>query len=203
MAALLSASPPPAAADDAVAQLIARLARPAPARTPYVEVRFAHLLRRPLLLHGELEYGGADTLGKIVSAPYRETTTIAAGDVTVHRDGHPDRHFALQRAPELGALLSGFSALLGGDAAGLRQNFNVELSGDAATWTLTLTPREADLSKRLRTIVVDGADTQSRCFTLTEAGGDSSVMLIGTLAAAQLPDPPTSSALSALCRAGP
>ena len=54
-ALLLAAPPPPDAAD-----LIARLKRPVPASTAYTEVRFVHQLTRPLILHGELDYGGAD-----------------------------------------------------------------------------------------------------------------------------------------------
>jgi hypothetical protein len=50
----LLASPPPDAA-----ALIARLARPVPSTTGYAEVRFMRMFRVPLVLHGELEYGGA------------------------------------------------------------------------------------------------------------------------------------------------
>ena len=96
-----SANPPPAAADVSADALVARLARPAPARTAYTEVRFVHLLRKPLVLHGDLSYDGPGKLGKSVSAPYRETTTIADGNVEVQRDGRGTRKFELTRAPEL------------------------------------------------------------------------------------------------------
>src|SRR5690348_16196160 len=78
--ALLLAAPTPDAAD-----LIARLKRPVPASTAYTEVRFLHQLTRPLVLRGELDYGGADKLGKRVDAPYRESTTISGDNVTVTR----------------------------------------------------------------------------------------------------------------------
>jgi hypothetical protein len=199
LAATLSASPPPAAADaDA---LIARLARPTPAHTSYTEVRFVHLLKRPLVLRGELEYGGTDKLGKSIIAPYRETLRVDAGAVTVQREGQGERHFPLERAPELQALLSGFSALLGGDAMALRRHFGVTLTQDAARWTLTLTPSEAGLAKRLTSLVVDGSGTEPACFTSSETNGDASVMLVGAHAADKLPEPPTLAALSALCRA--
>ena len=201
--ALLSASPPPAAADGAAAALIARLARPAPATTPYAEVRFVHLLRRPIVLHGDLEYGGADHLGKRVDVPYHETTTIAGGDVKVQREGRAPRQFALDRAPQLQALLASFSALLGGDAAKLQKYYTIALVENASTWTLTLTPKDGELARHLRNIVVDGAAGEPRCFAMTEGNGDASVMLIGALAAARLPDPPTATALSTLCHAAP
>jgi len=202
----LSASPPPAAADDSAAAqdaFVARLARPAPATTSYTEVRFVHLLRRPLVLHGELEYGGAERLGKNVQTPYRESTAIADGAVTVTREGRAPRKFGLERAPELQALLASFSALLGGDALTLHKYYAVKLVENAAKWTLTLTPKDAGLARHLRDIEVDGAGKEPQCFALHEANGDASVMLLGGLAGAKLADPPTPAALDALCRAAP
>ena len=203
--ALLSATPSaPAplretAAPDAAA-LIARLARPVPSSTAYAEIRFVHLLKTPLVQHGELEYGGAGKLGKRVEQPYRETMTIDAGSVEVQRKGRSTRHFPLDRAPELQALLAGFSALLGGDAAALGKIFDIRFVDNAPKWTLTLTPHEARLAKHLHEIVVDGSDDEPHCFSLHETDGDASVMLLGTLAVATMPVPPTRSALDAICQ---
>jgi hypothetical protein len=195
---LLCAVPPPAAPSDAAA-LIAKLARPTPASTAYTEVRFVHLLRKPLVLHGRLDYNSPGRLGKHVEAPYRETTTIADGAVEVTREGRPPKHFDLERAPELKALLTGFSALLGGDAATLQQFYTMELVENAANWTLTLRPRSTGSSSHLRALIVTGVSAEPRCFTLQQADGDSSTMLLGALADAMLPQPPTPTAVAALC----
>ncbi|HTI94905.1 MAG TPA: LolA-related protein [Rudaea sp.] len=195
-ALLLAATPPPDAAD-----LIARLKRPVPASTAYTEVRFVHQLTRPLILRGELDYGGADKLGKRVDAPYRETTTISGDNVTVTRADRTPKHFDLERAPELKALMGGFSALLGGDAAALATLYTISLVDNTGSWTLTLTPHDAAPSAHLREFVIDGAGNEPHCFTLQQANGDASVMLLGPLAAAKLPQPPTTAALATLCRA--
>ena len=203
--ALLSATPsapaPPrdTAARDAVA-LIARLARPVPSSTAYAEVRFVHLLKTPLVQRGELDYGGAGKLGKRVEQPYRETTTIDAGSVEVQREGRSTRKFPLDRAPELQALLAGFSALLGGDAAALEKIFGIRFVDNGSKWTLTLTPHEAALAKHLHEIIVDGSDDEPHCFSLHETDGDASIMLLGPLAAATLPVPPTRPALDTICQ---
>ena len=194
-ALLLAATPPPDAAD-----LIARLKRPVPASTAYTEVRFVHQLTRPLILHGELDYGGADKLGKRVDAPYRETTQVSGDDVVVTRENRAAKRFDLARAPELKALMGGFSALLGGDAAALQSLYAISLADDAPDWTLTLVPREAALAKQLHEFVIDGADSEPRCFTLRQSNGDASVMLLGSLATTALPASPTPASLAALCR---
>ncbi|MBS0571028.1 MAG: outer membrane lipoprotein carrier protein LolA [Proteobacteria bacterium] len=195
-ALLLATTAPP----DAVA-LIARLKRPVPAATAYTEVRFLHQLTRPLILRGELDYGGADKLGKRVDAPYRETTTISGDAVTVTRADRAPRQFDLDRAPELKALMGGFSALLGGDAAALAELYTITHVDKGHAWALTLTPHATAPSTRLRAFVVDGTGNEPRCFTLQQTNGDTSVMLLGALAAAQLPQPPTAAALAAMCHA--
>ena len=194
-ALLLAAPPPPDAAD-----LIARLKRPVPASTAYTEVRFVHQLTRPLILHGELDYGGADRLGKRVDAPYHESTTISGDNVTVTRASRTPKHFDLERAPELKALMGGFSALLGGDASALSILYTLSLVDNADGWTLTLTPRDVALSAHLKAFVIDGAGNEPHCFTLRQANGDASVMLLGPRAAMKLPQPPTVATLTTLCR---
>jgi Outer membrane lipoprotein carrier protein LolA-like len=200
---LLAASPPASAPTPEVAALIARLARPAPADTAYAEVRFVSVLKQPLLLRGQLHYGGATELGKRVEQPYAETTTISAGKVEVQRAGKPPQHFSLERAPELQALLAAFSALLGGDAATLARYYAIDAKQAGDSFTLTLTPRGADLAKHLRDVVVEGSGAEPRCFTLQQSDGDSSIMLLGRLAGVELPDPPTPDKLAVLCRTAP
>lgn len=202
LALLATANPPPdSAPTPEAAALIARLARPAPADTAYTEVRFVSMLKRPLVLHGALHYGGAGALGKRVDAPYRETTTVADGKVDVEREGRAAQHFSLERAPELQVMLSAFTALLGGDAASLARSYAIDASQEGERFTLTLTPRDRGLARHLRAVVVDGSGSEPACFSLQQADGDRSVMLLGALAAAPLPDPPTPKSVAALCTA--
>jgi Outer membrane lipoprotein carrier protein LolA-like len=204
--ALLSGPPPetagaPSNPPPGAAALIATLARPAPASTAYTEVHFARLLKEPLVLHGELDYGGADKLGKRVDTPYKETTTIADGKATIAREGRGSKTFGLDRAPELQGLLASFSAMLSGDADTMNRYYVIEQKGDTKSWRLTLQPRSPDLAKHLKTIVVDGAAQEPRCFTMTQGNGDASVMLLGDLATTPLSKPITRPALDDVCHA--
>jgi hypothetical protein len=194
-------TPPQAALSPDTAALIASLARPAPASTAYTEVHFARLLKQPLTLHGRLDYAGADKLGKRVDSPFQETTTIADGKATIEREGRGAKTFGLDRAPELQALLASFSALLGGDADTMNRYYSVTATTLNKAWTLDLQPRSPALARHLKDIVIDGRDKEPRCFTMTQGDGDASVMLLGDLAAAKLPEPLTRAALDTLCRA--
>lgn len=166
-------------------------------------MRFVSVLRQPLVLRGRLHYGGPDALGKDVDQPYRETTAIKDGAVDVQRAGRPAQHFSLERAPELQALLAAFGALLAGDAATLARYYAIEAHENGSRFTLTLTPRGADLARHLRAVVVDGRGGEPACFTMQQSDGDASVMLLGALAATPLPAVPTRAALAALCQNAP
>jgi hypothetical protein len=141
--------------------LIARLAKPAPASVEFTEVRFSRLLG----------YSGASSLDRRVTTPYREQTSIRGESVKVEREGEKPRSFALKHAPELRGLLTGFSAMLSGDAATLRQAFNVKATGSGDTWTLQLSPTDATAQRRLHKIEVSGSNSEPHCFVGSDGQG--------------------------------
>ena len=56
------------------------------------------------------------------------------------------------------------------------------------------------VARRIASIVVDGTGKAARCFTINDADGDSSVMLVEALAAIELPKPLTPHNLDLACR---
>ena len=116
---LLGIAASPCAAPDARAAtgvepgwILSKLARPAPTRTGFVELRGSRLLKAPLRIEGEYRRPDEATLVREVRAPYAETTTIRAGEVTIARAGKAPRRFALARVPELASLQASFGGLL-------------------------------------------------------------------------------------------
>jgi hypothetical protein len=187
-----------AAAVDADA-LIARLARPAPASIAFKEVRVSPLLREPLVIAGELEFSGPASLDRHVREPYREDTSIRGESVRVEREGEQPRSFALKRAPELRGLLTGFSALLSGDVTVLKRSFDVQAQGSEESWTLQLMPLDTRARRRLQKIEIRGHDSTPRCFSLLNADGGVSVMILGD-AAGDVAKGVTLEALQELCQ---
>jgi Outer membrane lipoprotein carrier protein LolA-like len=181
--------------------LIRGLARKAPASVAFTEARFSALLKEPLVVSGELEYAGPASLDRRVTEPYRESTAIRGESVRLERDGEPERTFALKRVPELRALLSGFVALLSGDATSIRKDFSVESGGDDASWRLELKPVEASARRRLMEIVVNGSGGEPRCFSMLDTRGGGSVLLLGAAAAKNVRKDATLEDLLSLCRA--
>jgi hypothetical protein len=194
----LSASPLQAADPD-VDTLLARLARPAPDSTSFVEVRYSSLLDRPVVVSGQLEHREDGSLVRRVDSPYQEVTELQGENVSVERAGSKPRRFSLDRAPELRGMLASFGALLRGDRQMLERYFAVAVGGSDARWEIMLTPRDEKLKRHLSTIVVNGAGDRARCFTLREPDGDASLMVLGVAGPADVPVPLEQRALEAWC----
>jgi Outer membrane lipoprotein carrier protein LolA-like len=188
----------PAAPD--IDALLQHLAKPAPASTPFVEVHFSPLLARPLIVAGDLEYGGPDSLARTVRKPYSEHTQIHGDQVTVVRGSGKPRTFSLQHAPELKTLLSSFAALLGGDRQKLEQSFSLTVSGDEAHWSIGLTPRDHHVSQRVSRITLNGEAGNPRCLITAAPDGSDTVMLIGEAAATPVAPDIDRAGLDKVCR---
>ena len=180
--------------------LISKLARVPPATIAFTEARFSALLREPVIVAGELSYLGPGSFERRVTLPYRETTAIHGESVRIEREGEASRTFGLKRAPELGGLLSGFAALLSGDAAAVAREFSVASTGDEQSWALELTPLTRNDRRRLRQILVSGAESETRCFAVVSEQGSASVMLLGSAAAQPIAADATLDALLRRCR---
>lgn len=190
-----------AAGDPAVDSdwIVSRLARPAPMRTSFVEVRGSKLLKAPLRIAGEYLRPDADTLVRQVRSPYQETTTIRAGQARIERGGKV-RSYSLARVPELASLQASFGALLDGDSSALERDFRLDVQGTRQRWTLALAPKDAELARRVSRIVLHGRGAELRCIeTEPDGGGEVQRTLLATAARAADEDTDADT-LAALCR---
>ncbi len=183
--------------------ILAKIARPAPARTPFVEVRGSRLLKAPLRLTGEYSRPDADTLVRDVRTPYAEITTLRAGEAVIERAGQSPRRFSLSRAPELAGLQNSFGALLGGDRAMLEAHYRLQAAGTRQRWTLTMTPRDAAMAAKLQAIVLFGRGAELRCIETRPVGNVEAQRTLLAGAAQEATRVADASALAALCQGSP
>ncbi len=181
--------------------ILDRLARPAPMRTPFVEVRDSPMLKTPLRIEGLYIRPDDDTLVREVRAPYAETTTIRGGQASIVREGRAPRRFALSRAPELASLQASFGALLSGDRIALEQAYRIDTRGTRERWSMTLVPRDARLAARIQDLALHGRNAELLCIETRPVKGDTQRTLLSAAArsAADVNDP---GRLLALCRQG-
>lgn len=179
--------------------ILEKIARPAPSRTGFVELRGSKLLKQPLRIAGEYRHPDANTLVREVRAPYTETTTIRAGEAVIERAGKSPRRVSLSRVPELAGIQASFGAMLAGDGERLRRHYTIDADGSRQDWRMTLAPKDAMLAERIRNIVLHGRGAELRCIETVPAGaGDVQRTLLAGAArdAATVDD---AAALAALC----
>ena len=197
-----AAAPEPAAAQQVDAGWILHaLARPAPVRTAFVELRGSPLLKSPLRIEGEYQRPDNDSLVREVRSPYVETTTLRNGEAIIARTGKTPRKFSLARVPELAGLQASFGALLSGDRVSLEKHYRLASRGTRQQWTLLLTPKDAKLQGNVRDITLYGRGAELRCIETRPVKGDLQRTLLAG-AAHEAADVATSQGLAALCRAG-
>jgi len=197
-AGLQAATPERVGASVGTEWILARLQRPLPASTPFLELRGSRLLKAPLRISGRYLRPDASTLVRDVSSPYVETTTLRAGEVQIVRKGQSSRRFPLSRAPELAALQASFGALLSGDRVQLERHYTLSSSGQTARWQLVLTPKDAAMKTSVRGVVLHGRGAELRCIETIASKGEPQRTLLASAAteAAALVD---SRALAGLC----
>lgn len=197
-----AAAPEPAAAQPVDAGWILQaLARPAPVRTAFVELRGSPMLKAPLRIEGEYQRPDNDSLVREVRSPYAETTTLRNGEATLARAGKAPRRFSLARVPELAGLQASFGALLSGDRVSLEKHYRLAPQGTRQQWTLSLTPKDTKLQGGVRDITLYGQGAELRCIETRSVKGDLQRTLLAG-AAHEAAGVATAPALAALCRAG-
>jgi hypothetical protein len=165
------------AADWDVAALMALLRAHPPGKAHFTETKQVSVLDRPLETSGELVFTPPDRLEKHVTSPGDERMVADRERITLERGGRR-QELAFADYPQVAVLVESIRGTLAGDRAALERTYVLELSGDAQSWRLTLTPRDAAVAKLVTRVTIEGAQAQVRRVTIDQADGDRSLMRI-------------------------
>jgi hypothetical protein len=175
-AVLLSAQLAHAQAD--LDRIMSALAKRQHGHVTFVEEKYLAVLDKPVRSSGELFYDAPDRLEKRTLKPKPETLVLQNGIVTADRGR---RHYVLdlRQYPQIVPFIESIRATLAGDRAALERVFELTYAGSFDSWTLTLVPRDAKLSRTIRQIDIAGEQDTIHRVEIHEADGDRSVMTIG------------------------
>lgn len=175
IAAPLGAAP---AASDPLDALMQELAARPSGHVTFTEVQHLGVLDRPLESSGELLYQAPDRLEKRILKPRPETLVLAHGVLSATRGKHT-RTMELAAWPQVAPLLESLRATLTGDRATLERIFSVALEGDAARWTLKLTPKDPEAARAVSRVIITGENARLETVEILAADGDRSLLTIG------------------------
>lgn len=170
------------AADWDIDQLMHGLAQTKSDHASFVEKKFIAMLDKPVESSGELFYSAPDHLEKRTLKPKAESMTVDGGTLIIER-GRQKHRLQLRDYPELAAFIDSIRGTLAGDRNALERNYRLSLDGTSEHWTLQLLPTDEKMQAVVTCIRIAGVRDAVRSIEITQADGDSSLMLIEKLPA--------------------
>ena len=158
-------------------QLMRGLAQTHSSRASFVEKKYIAILDRPVESSGELVYTAPDRLEKRTLKPKPESMILERGILVIER-GRQKHRLQMQDYPELAAFIDSIRGTLAGDRNALERHYRLSLDGAAEHWTLQLLPVNEKMQAVVKRIRIVGARDAVRSIEITQADGDSSLMLI-------------------------
>ena len=168
------------AAEWDIDQLMRGLAQIRSDHSSFVEKKFIAMLDKPVESSGELFYAAPDHLEKRTLKPKPESMILDHGTLVIER-GRQIHRLQSQDYPELAAFIDSIGGTLAGDRKALERNYRLSLEGTVEHWTLQLLPLDEKIQAVVKRIRIAGARDAVRSIEITQADGDSSLMLIERL----------------------
>ena len=165
------------AADWGIDQLMLGLAQTRSDHANFVEKKSIAMLDKPVESSGELFYSAPDHLEKRTLKPKPESMTVDGDSLVIER-GRQKYRLQLQDYPELAAFIDSIRGTLAGDRKALERNYRLSLDGSAEHWTLQLVPTDEKMQAVVKRIRIAGVRDTVRSIEISQADGDSSMMLI-------------------------
>jgi outer membrane lipoprotein-sorting protein len=169
------------AAEWDIDQLMRGLAQTHSSHANFVEKKTLAMLAKPVESSGELFYTAPDYLEKRTLKPKPESMILDRGTLVIER-GRQKHQLQLQDYPELAAFIDSIRGTLAGERKALERNYRLSLDGSAEHWTLQLLPTDEKMQTVVKRIRIAGVFDAVRSIEITQADGDSSLMLIEKLA---------------------
>ncbi len=150
-------------------------------RGHFVQQKFLRSLPQPLTSRGDFTLATGHGLLWLLRSPIVQDLRIRADGIA--RRGPDGAWQALPQHTGAGRENRLFLSVLAGDTSGLRENFDLTLTGDAGAWQLMLQPRSLLLRQIFDNIQINGGKLVDR-IELREVQGDRSVLQMTDAAAA-------------------
>jgi outer membrane lipoprotein-sorting protein len=160
-----------------VDQLMVDLAQNKGGRARFVEKQFVALLDKPVMASGEMVYSPPDRLEKRTLLPKVETMVLDKDSLILERDKRR-MTINLSSRPEAQAFVESIRSTLTGNRKALEAHYKLEMKGESADWTLTLSPTEPAIAALMQRITVSGGNKQVRRIEYLLADGDRSELAI-------------------------
>ena len=159
-------------------QLMATLAQAPSHEDKFTEKKAVSLLKEPIESSGILSYRKPDHLEKHVLQPKDEAIIVDGDEITWKDAAGRSRSMRLRSNAALAALAESIRATLAGDLPALQKYFTVKLDGEQKQWSLSLTPVDDAMSRKIQSLHISGSAARIDTVEVLEKNGDHSLMTI-------------------------
>lgn len=143
-----------------------------PKEMPYLERRYLPTLQPPLISQGTVAFIPPDLLIKRVEKPTTAEFRIQNRQILMTEAGNLDSYtLPLEEVPEIALLAETLIALLSGDLVGIEKRFDLVVTGNVSSWTLTLHPKTQE-NISLTRIEVKGLGERLSALTIFQGDSD-------------------------------
>lgn len=148
------------------------------------EEKHVALLSVPLESDGEIYFAPPGRLMRKVTSPTPSSALLEGDRLTLVSPGER-RQLDLGDNAVVRGFVGAFRDVLAGDRAALERSYRVVYHAEGEAFTLTLTPRRAELSRLLRTLTLRGTGRRLTSIHMVEANGDETTTTFSEVDAAR------------------
>jgi hypothetical protein len=164
-------------ASDELEELMHLMAARRHGEVDFIEQHFLAVLKRPVESSGIMIYDAPARLEKRTKEPRPETLLLDGDVLSVQRTGQT-RVLDLKAYPAILPLVESMRATLAGDAVALERTFSVEYAGSLSHWMLTLSPRDAQVLRKVSKVRIEGVRDNLVKVEILQTDGDRSLMTL-------------------------
>ncbi|AMC34392.1 outer membrane lipoprotein carrier protein LolA [Janthinobacterium sp. B9-8] len=162
-------------AADLASSVKERLTQPEILRGDFEQNKQVSGFKKPLVSRGD--FLAARDLGVLwrTKTPFASTLKLSRDEIVAKQDGAVAFRLSASKEPSVRMINGLLFSLMNGDVSSLGELFKIEGSINGKSWQLTLTPKQAALSKIMRKIELSG-DQFVRRILLDEANNDQTLI---------------------------
>ena len=158
--------------DDLLNRIAAQLDKHAVVRADFTQSKQISGLKRPLQTSGQFVFARQYGVLWQIEQPYKVSYVLSEDKVVeIAADGSRKERLA-KDLPGLAQVGRVFRAMLGANTTALREYFDIQAKGDAANWSLALTPRQAQMAQFIEQLDINGGAFVG-AIRIQEKGGDA------------------------------
>lgn len=160
-----------AQADDLLTRVAAQLDKHAVVRAEFAQSKQISGLKRPLQTSGQIVFAREHGVLWQIEQPYKVGYILSEDKVVeIAADGTRKERLA-RDLPGLAQVGRIFRAMLGANTTALREYFDIQTQGAAGSWSLALTPRQAQMAQFIERLDINGGAFVDG-IRIQEKGGD-------------------------------